>query len=386
MAQTSRAEEARAARETKTQALEPYRKSRVEAALFAIEDDLLIERLLSPPRGFHVRLGGLGEGAGFGLGPGFRHNTPGVDVRAAAAVSFKRYVLAEAAVRFPGTLTDTLYTWRDGPYVELYARRRDFPQEDFYGIGPDTSEAARSNFALRESFARVTGGVRRGLFTAAAGVGYLDPSVGAGTDDDMPSTTEAFDPDDVPGLAAQPSFVVMEPFVEWASMNPALNDMSGGRYRLSFSRYHDLDLQQFSFSRWELDVRHYVAFFGASRTIALRGRLTSSVASDGQQVPFYLQPTLGGANTLRGFRTFRFRDDSALLLQAEYRWRINELVTGALFCDAGAVAPRLSGLGTLERDCGFGLRAGTRTGVVFRLDAAFGGEGPRLLLRFEDVF
>ena len=95
---------------------------------------------------------------------------------------------------------------------------------------------------------------------------------------------------------------------------------------------------------------------------------------------------LGGAYSLRGFRTFRFRDQSALLLQAEYRWRVNELVTGALFYDTGAVAPRLGDIGRLERDYGFGLRVGGRAAVAFRADIAFGGEGTRLLLRFDDVF
>jgi hypothetical protein len=74
-------------------------------------------------------------------------------------------------------------------------------------------------------------------------------------------------------------------------------------------------------------------------------------------------------------------------VQAEYRWRINELVTGALFFDTGAVAPRLGDLGALERDYGFGLRAGGRNGVVFRADVALGsGEGARILVRFNNVF
>ena len=81
------------------------------------------------------------------------------------------------------------------------------------------------------------------------------------------------------------------------------------------------------------------------------------------------------------------RDRSALLLQAEYRWRINEFVTGALFYDTGAVAPELGEIGKLERDYGFGFRAGSRATVAFRLDVAFGGrEGTRVLLRFDDAF
>ena len=185
----------------------------------------------------------------------------------------------------------------------------------------------------------------------------------------------------------QPAFGVVEPFVEFATLDRALNEPAGGRYRFAFTRYDDRDFDRFSFQRWDLDLRQYLPFLHGTRTIALRAWLSSSDPDEGHVVPFYLQPSLGGATTLRGFRTFRFRDRSALLLQAEYRWRINELVSGALFYDTGAVASRLGDLGELERDYGFGLRAGSRTEVVFRADFAFGGrEGARILLRFDDVF
>ena len=113
----------------------------------------------------------------------------------------------------------------------------------------------------------------------------------------------------------------------------------------------------------------------------------SAEADAGNQIPFYLQPMLGGAQTLRGYRSFRFRDESALLLQAEYRWRINELIAGALFYDTGAVARSIGDIGRLEKNYGIGMRVGGRNGVSFRTDAAFGGsDGFRLLMRFDDVF
>ena len=117
-------------------------------------------------------------------------------------------------VRFPGTPLDSLFVTRDGPYVEVYARRRDFPQEDFFGLGPDSDEGSRSNYAVRDSFARVTGGFRRHKVRAGVSLGYLDPSIGRGTDSRMPSTAEIFAPSDVPGLAVQPAFSVIEPFIE----------------------------------------------------------------------------------------------------------------------------------------------------------------------------
>ena len=55
--------------------------------------------------------------------------------------------------------------------MEVYARRRESPQEDFFGLGPDSLEDNRSNFALRDTFVRVTPAVRRGYLTAGVNLG-----------------------------------------------------------------------------------------------------------------------------------------------------------------------------------------------------------------------
>jgi len=123
--------------------------------------------------------------------------------------------------------------------------------------------------------------------------------------------------------------------------------------------------------------------------IALRGLLSTSDADAGQRVPFYFMPTLGGHDTLRGFRDYRFRGPHALLLQAEYRWEIWSGLDGALFYDAGKVVNRRSDLdfSGLESDYGFGFRFNTNQGIVLRVDAAFGSsDGPHLFIVFGGRF
>ena len=61
-------------------------------------------------------------------------------------------------------------------------------------------------------------------------------------------------------------------------------------------------------------------------------------------MPFYLMPTLGGNDTLRGFREYRFRGPHAILRRREYRWEIWSGLDGALFYDAGKVANRRADL------------------------------------------
>jgi outer membrane protein assembly factor BamA len=203
----------------------------------------------------------------------------------------------------------------------------------------------------------------------------------------MPSVETIFSPASLAGFDAKPSFLVLEPFLAFGNADPPLNPTSGGRYTLTYRRLEDRDLERFSFGRWDFDARQYIPFLGETRTIALHAQVSSAEPDSGNVVPFYLLPTLGGSYSLRGFRTYRFRDRSLAFLQAEYRWRINDFVTGALFYDTGAVGPRLDDLGRLERDYGFGLRAGSRNGVAFRADVALGsGEGTRILVRFDNAF
>jgi outer membrane protein assembly factor BamA len=380
-------DEAEQARLEKARAGTPQRRPTLERLIYKLDDDLLLERMLDAPRGIYARLGGIGEGAGFGVGPAFRYNATRFDFKTSAAASMKKYFIGEASLRFPGTIGDNEYIRPRGPYLEFYARRRDFPQEDFFGLGPDSQASQRSNYAQRDSFGEITAGFERGLLEAGVGVGYLEVSIGDGTDTRMPSSIDLFSPEEMPGAADRPRFVVIQPFLEFATVDRAVNDRSGGIYRVSVAQYRDRDLDRYSFVRWEADVRHYFSFVKDTRTIALRAFAASADPDAGQDVPFYMQPTLGGARSLRGYRTFRYRDRTAVLLQAEYRWRINEFVTGALFYDTGAVGASPDELGRFERNYGIGLRAGNRMGSAFRIDFAFGGrEGNRLLIRFDDVF
>jgi hypothetical protein len=387
-AQETRADEAAAERDAKAKTVAKERRPLLERILYAIEDDLLIERWLAAPRGVFVRLGAIGEGAGFGLGPAFRYNAERVDIRASAAGSVKQYVIGELSVRVPGTQGYNEYIRPEGPYVELQTRFRDMPQEDFFGLGADSVAAARSNYALSEVQATGTGGYLWRNAGVGLTAGHVEYDTRPGTDTRMPSSTDTFSAAGVPGLlAGRPRFVTVGPFVRVQTRDRSENRPDGGEYSASFTRFLDQSDGRFSFDRWDVDLRQYLSFGRRTRGIALRAWSASTSPHDGHEVPFYLQPWVGGARSVRGFRTFRFRDRSALLLQGEYRWRINELMSGALFADAGAVAPRLQDLGRLEKSYGAGLRVGGRMGSALRVDMAFGsGEGTRLLVRFDDVF
>ncbi|MGH9675304.1 MAG: BamA/TamA family outer membrane protein [Bryobacteraceae bacterium] len=61
-----------------------------------------------------------------------------------------------------------------------------------------------------------------------------------------------------------------------------------------------------SHRRIDLRAQQYIPFFSKQRVIALRGYTAMTDARSGHRIPFYLQPTLGGPDTMRGFHPFRY--------------------------------------------------------------------------------
>jgi outer membrane protein assembly factor BamA len=128
--------------------------------------------------------------------------------------------------------------------------------------------------------------------------------------------------------------------------------------------------------------------FNKTRVLALRAKTTMTDTDRNQLVPFYLQPIIGGSDDLRGYRPFRFNDRNSLVMNAEYRWEIFSGLDGAIFADAGKVAPRrgLVNFKDLESDVGFGLRFNARNRTFIRLDVGFSHEGFQVWFKFNDVF
>jgi outer membrane protein assembly factor BamA len=118
--------------------------------------------------------------------------------------------------------------------------------------------------------------------------------------------------------------------------------------------------------------------------LALHGWLAGTDTSEGSWVPFYLQPSLGGHNTLRGYADYRFHDRNLLVVNLEARFALFTHVDAAVFADAGNVAPRVSDLDLDKRSYGVGWRLHSRESTFARIDVAHGAEGWRFLFRLSD--
>jgi hypothetical protein len=361
------------------QVVTPYTPGGLERAMKFAENRVFLDR-----DGVHVKLGSLTTGSGFAYGGGYRHRRLFDGQGAAtvwAAASLKRYWAMEG--RF--ALSDLA---GGRVTVGAFARHSDYPRESFFGLGPDSRRGDHTSFDLRMTRVGGEAGVRpwRAL-TLGGEVEWLRPRTRNGSDPRVPPIDALFDEAAAPGLRSETEFVRTGVFAEVDYRQPR-NARRGGWYRLDASRY-EARSGAYSFTRLEGDVRQYVSAFAERRVLALRLLASTATADAGSRVPFYLMPALGGHDSLRGFRDYRFRGPHALLAQAEYRYEIWSGFDAALFYDAGKVATSRRDLdfSKLETDYGVGFRFNTDNGVVFRVDAGFGSrDGRHLFIVFGDVF
>ena len=126
---------------------------------------------------------------------------------------------------------------------------------------------------------------------------------------------------------------------------------------------------------------------------AVRPRLILSDVNSGM-VPFYLQPTLGGADiesrlTLRGFNDYRFRAPDAAMLGVDYGIPVFNPIGALLFYDAGTVGNAVSDLSFTHarQDGGVGATLRLQGNVVAQIYLAFGaGHGSHFGYNFTKFF
>jgi hypothetical protein len=378
----TRAEADRQRREEKAAKAQPYQQSGFERTMHFFEERgvFLLDR-----EGFYPKLGSLAVGSGFAYGAGFRDrdlfsDKGRLDVWGARSV--RGYWATEARLTFPALAANHLH-------LESWFAHRDYPEEDYFGLGPSSNRSDRTSYAIRSDRIGALAGVRPvSKALLGGGIEYLNPRLGSGQDQRFPSIEEIFDPTTAPGLGQAVDYLRSMAFLEIDYREPK-NARRGGWYRVEFSHVDDRTSGTYTFNRIDTDLRQFVGFLADRRVLAARLFVSTSDTAGGQIMPFYLMPTLGGNDTLRGFREYRFRGPHAILLQGEYRFEVWSGLDVALFYDAGKVAMTRSDLdfANLKTDYGFGFRFNTDAGIILRVDAAFGSaDGKHLYIVWGGVF
>ena len=257
--------------------------------------------------------------------------------------------------------------------------------DSFYGIGGDTPEAYEEPYTSR--FGLVDLSLQRILRAAL----YVGPRIYVRTETD-PDVDDACTE---PSARSQTLACNLVPGADggvtagvgvratWDRRNSLYAPTDGVFADAAVMGHSAVIGSDFTFGRGMLDLRGYRS--AGPGTLAGNVYLEAVVGT----APFQVQPLLGGASRMRGFREGRFRDDVYWATQLAYRvplfWRLGM----AVFASAGEVAGRIGG--DLVRDVevagGLGGRLRlTEGGVHGRLDIAYSASGLQLYISLGEAF
>ena len=262
----------------------------------------------------------------------------------------------------------------------------------FFGIGNQTPEQNETNYTLRSTRVKVSGGINLGestsvLFTER----YTDVRVDRGVIPTLPQIRSLF-----PSiLGIEGAQILGHRLTLSYDTRDNVMTPSKGRYVAVYTELNQ-NLVHHAPDRWghySLDARQFIAH-GSDRMVFVARFLIDAVS--GQGIPFYERPTLGGENTLRGFGTNRFIDDIAVLVNFEERIRVmrkrifdNTIeLEIAPFLDIGRVTDNFAGdrLRHIEYNPGMGFRFLARPNVAARVDAAHGRDGTNVFVGLDYPF
>jgi hypothetical protein len=341
-----------------------------------------------PDDGLYADFGNMITGAGWiSAGPGYRHHVlhDHVVIDVSAALSWKLYKVAQARLEVPLLAHDRLLVGAGAMYQDLL-------QINYFGLGQDSLQDDRTAYRLDNldvlGYARFRPVTR---LTVDARLGWMsrpDLSPAAGPFLNVPNTLDEFSEESAPGLRTPSALVHGDVSIsaDWRD-NPG-HPTRGGLYRASATAYADPGEGLHSFRRYEVEASQFVPLVSTNWILALHAWGVFSYFSAGQVVPFYLMPSLGGHNTLRGYHDYRFHDNNAQSFNFESRWALLAHIDVAAFVDAGNVAPRAGDLDVthLRTSYGAGVRVHTGSATVARVDVGRSREGWQIYFRMNDPF
>jgi hypothetical protein len=341
-----------------------------------------------PKDGLFPELGNMITGSGWiSAGPGYRHHlfNGQAIVNLSAAVSWNFYKMAQGRFELPHLANDHLTVGSQVIYQDLL-------QVNYFGLGNDSLKSNRSGYRLDETDVLGYATVRTTPWLSVSGrfgwIHQAELSTMTGWSVTYPNTLAVFSDDTAPGLSQQPAFLHGDVSVAADTRDHPGHPTRGGLYRVTAASYADRNYGKYSFRRYEAEAAQFVPLVEDKWILALHAWEVFSDTSAGNTVPFYLLPSLGGKNTLRGYYDYRFHDRDLQVFNAESRWGLFTHVDAAIFVDAGKVAAVASDLDFrhMRTSYGAGLRVHNRTSTVGRLDIGHSSEGWRVIFKVNDPF
>ena len=334
--------------------------------------------------GPQIVVGGMRPGQGFTAGLGYRRSdlwAERLGYRGTVRGTLQGAYMFDFNLDFQGLKTDrTAVRW--------YTKYESSPDIDFYGLGNTSPKENHTSFAYDDLTTDVDAAFQalRHLDVGFT-TGYLHADTGRGHDDFTP-IDELFPPEQLPGFEQDTEFTRIGAFVDFDYRDSKTGPRSGGVLGMRYREYWDIDKKTFAFRQTEYEFQQYLPYYNKGRVIAIRAAVVLTFPKEGNEVPIYLQPVLGGNDDLRGFGGYRFRDNHSVYLGVEHRWHASSNLEMSAFLDAGKVVPlkRDIDVTRMNYSGGIGFRVRMRSAIVSRTDFAVSREGFRIVWTFSDIF
>ena len=362
---------------SKAQTLEPYQPNKVERIFRRFDTVLGGGR-----PAWHPFFESAYSGGGFTLGVGHVTYLGAYNyLNVRGSYTFSGYKRAEAEFVAP-----RLFNRRG--HLSVLGGWREATQVGFYGLGTNTSKDDRTNYLFQQPYLSgllTVFPTRRNLMLRG-GIEFTQwlQESGEGA---FPSVETRYTPETLPGLGANVNYVHTQGTVGFDWRPSPGYARRGGFYGVTLHDYNHGD-DAFGFNLLEYEAIQHLPILRETWVLSFRGRVQTSEEKDGQQTPFFLLPALGGGSSLRGYASWRFRDQHSLLLQAEWRIMVNRYLDLAFFYDAGKVAARTSDLDLdgLKSDFGLGVRFHGPFTTPLRVELAKSPEGLALVFSSSAAF
>jgi hypothetical protein len=366
------------AQDAKAQKLTPAEPGKAEKYVTDLS-----EIMLSGQMHWHPFWQSAYAGGGFTLGAGYmRFISPYnfVDVR--ASFTPKGYKRVEAELIAPGLFgqrgtLSVLGGWREATEV------------GFYGFGMSSSLDNRANYGFTQPYASALLEVfpARNAFLLRGGleVTQWKQQGGEGVE---PSVDQVYTPATLPGLSTQPVYWHTQGTIGVDSRLPSRGyARRGAFYGVTIHDFTDPDARA-GFNQVDYEAIQHIPILRDTWVVSLHGWAQTTYQKDGQQIPFFMMPSIGGGSDLRAYSSWRLRDLNSLVLQAEWRVMVNRYLDMALFYDAGKVAAKRTDLTltNMKNDVGLGFRLHGQLATPLRIEFTHGSEGFGLVLSASQAF
>ncbi len=250
------------------------------------EEKRIADRL-SPREGPYARFGGMVTGSGLALGAGYRKYffDERVFADVSAALSTKLYKAVDAKARWARFWGDRVELWSEFRY-------RDYPQEDYFGLGEHSDLPNRISYGI-ESTDIVGRAVVKPVRWLSVGtdLGFFNPRIVPAPTTACPRSrmcSQTSTPRRSP-RCEQPNFLHNTFFAEVDYRDKRGHPTRGGFYRAAFGTWEDVTLEQFDHHRFDADATQFFPL-APKHVFAVRVGLSYVNNETGDRVPFYFLP------------------------------------------------------------------------------------------------